>query len=512
MSLLDRLADRVRDRVGAAIDRVAEVADPDLALQTAMELLIEHARHAWPQERHLRWRRGEPLRLLFAGYAGTRNTGGDVRVEEMIRQFRHVLGPDNLDLSILTFNPALTRGYFRSVKQIEAPVVFPKFLHGAVRDQHGVIACEGSMFKSKFASALSVFMTGALGLATATDKLAIAYGGEAGAMSPALERMVERCCQDALVICRNEASREVLGRLGISTHPGTDTAWTFDPHRAEGGVPRDTGAAMLRAAGWDGVRPVLAVAPINPFWWPVKPDLGRTLGKTLLGLHEHEHYRSIYFHHSSDEVARKQDTYIEALAHAVRRFRRQQDVFVVCVGMEQLDRMACEDLAARLGGAPVFVSDQVEMYELVSLVRSCRYLLASRYHAIVTSMPGGVLSAGVTMDERIRNLMADRGQSDLCFEVDDPDLAQKAGRALEALANDPERVQVGIEGSVVRGLEQMGRMGTRLAGYVQDRLPGFQLPDHSSRRGDPWDHLPPLSDELRALVARSRARSATEAA
>ncbi|MCZ7681129.1 MAG: hypothetical protein M5U28_21025 [Sandaracinaceae bacterium] len=47
-----------------------------------------------------------------------------------------------------------------------------------------MIACEGSMFKSKFANALSTMMVGALGLATAEEKIAVGYGGEAGAMDP----------------------------------------------------------------------------------------------------------------------------------------------------------------------------------------------------------------------------------------------------------------------------------------------------------------------------------------
>jgi hypothetical protein len=40
------------------------------------------------------------LKLLFAGYNGNRNTGADVRVEEMIRQVRRVLGDEHLDLSV----------------------------------------------------------------------------------------------------------------------------------------------------------------------------------------------------------------------------------------------------------------------------------------------------------------------------------------------------------------------------------------------------------------------------
>jgi 2-keto-4-pentenoate hydratase len=36
-------------------------------------------------------------------------------------------------------------------------------------------------------------------------------------------------------------------------------------------------------------------------------------------------------------------------------------------------------LSTRLGGVPCFTSDQVEMFEIVSLLRQCRWLVASRY-------------------------------------------------------------------------------------------------------------------------------------
>ena len=46
---------------------------------------------------------GDKLKLLFAGYNGTRNTGSDVRVEEMLRQVRHIFGADRLDLTVFSF-------------------------------------------------------------------------------------------------------------------------------------------------------------------------------------------------------------------------------------------------------------------------------------------------------------------------------------------------------------------------------------------------------------------------
>src|SRR2546429_399834 len=77
--------------------------------------------------------------------------------------------------------------------------------------------------------------------------------------------------------------------------------------------------------------------------------------------------------------------------------------------MERLDAVACRDMAAQIPGTPVFTSDNFDMFQLVSILRACSYMVSSRYHGIVTSMPSLVASAGVTMDERIRNLMRERG-------------------------------------------------------------------------------------------------------
>ena len=132
--------------------------------------------------------RNAKLKLLFAGYNGTRNTGSDVRVEEMLRQVRHVLGEQNIALSVMTQNFDLTRGYFGDARQVFLPDVFPPFLHSEVRKHDGVVACEGSMFKSKFSNALTAMFIGALGIASAQNKLSLGYGAEAGAMDPSLQK------------------------------------------------------------------------------------------------------------------------------------------------------------------------------------------------------------------------------------------------------------------------------------------------------------------------------------
>lgn len=481
--------------------RTTEHLDTDRFLLHAMSGAIQLAASRYAMEDRNDWEPGEPLRVLLAGYNGTRNTGADVRVEEMIRQFRHLFGDEHVDLSLTTLDPELTRGYFRTVKQLHMPKVFPKFLLDAVHDKHMVVACEGSMFKSKFATALSTMMTGALGLANAQQKLAVAYGGEAGAMERALEEFVGRHCEHALVICRNRESQNVLAKLGVPTQFGTDTAWTFEPS------PPEVGQKILRDAGWDGTTPVLALCPINPFWWPVRPSLPRAANHYLSGMHEDTHYGSVYFHAASPESDQKQQRYIEQIAEAVKRFRREHDVFPVMLGSEQLDRRACEALDVALGGGhPVLVSDELDMYDMVSVMRSASMMLSSRYHAIVTTMPAGVPSAGVTMDERIRNLMAERGQPDLAIGVDDEDLSERCYQALRTLWDEPDMVRRGIDTCVTANLERMGQMGMMLVEHVKARYPSFPFRQELGAQGDPWAHLPALSEGLQQLVQRSRAR------
>ena len=466
----------------------------DFVLETWVSGLIEWNKLEWILGAGHAWRPGTKLKLLFAGYNGTRNTGSDVRVEEMIRQVRRILGPQNLDLSVMTQNVDLTRGYFGDAKQVHLPDVFPSFLHSEVRKNDGVVACEGSMFKSKFANALTTMMIGSLGIASAQNKLSVAYGAEAGQMDSLLQKMCRRYCRDSLVITRNIESQEVLGKLGVPTELGTDTAWTFEP------LGPEYGRKALRNAGWDGTTPVLAVCPINPFWWPVQASIAKWVAHSVAGAYAKSYYRTIYFHRSGPAVDASYEKYLSAMAAGVDGFRKSKKVFPVMIGMEMLDRDACERVAVKLGGAPVFSSETFDMYQLVSVLRASDRILSSRYHAIVTSMPAGVPSAGVTMDERIRNLMRERGHEHLLMRVDEPDLAGRIVRALESLDADADEIRDSMPRTVARNLQLMARMGVYLEEQVARRFPEFPI-----RQGVlSWeDYLPPLSPALRQLVEES---------
>jgi polysaccharide pyruvyl transferase WcaK-like protein len=465
--------------------------DVDAVLEAWVAGLVELNKFEWMLGAGEAWRPGEKLKLLFAGYNGTRNTGSDIRVQEITRQLRQILGPQNVDASVMTQNFDLTRGYFGDARQVHLPDVFPPFVHREVRKNHGVVACEGSMFKSKFANAVTTMMVAGLGIASAQNKLSVAYGGEAGAMDPLLQKLCARYVRDTAVITRNPESQDVLGKLGIASELGTDTAWTFEP------LGQEYGRKALRDAGWDGQTPVLAVCPINPFYWPVKPSISKWIARTTTGAYKKSQYRTIYFHNAGKKVDEAFDKYVTAMAAGVDAYRKERNVFAVMVGMEMLDQQACERVAAKLGGAPIFSSAKLDMFQMVSILRQCHRMLSSRFHAIVTSMPALVPSAGVTMDERIGNLMRDRGHAHLLMKVDETDLAEKILVALCALDAEADEIRDACGRIVARNLQVMARMGT----YFEERV-SRQYPEFPLRRGvRGWEeYLPPMSPELRALV------------
>jgi polysaccharide pyruvyl transferase WcaK-like protein len=463
----------------------------DFVLEAWVSANIERSKASWILGNGHRWQPGQKLKLLLAGYNGTRNTGSDVRPEETLRQLRHILGAENVEFAAMSQNFELTNGYFTGATQVHLPDVFPPFLSREIPRHHGVIVVEGSAFKSKFANALTTMIVGSLGIAAAQNKLSVGYGSEAGKMDPSVRRLCARYCKNSLVITRNEESRTVLRELGIPTELGTDTAWTFNP------LPPEFGRKVLSDAGWDGRLPVLIVCPINPFWWPVKPSLVKYAARATTGAYKDSHYRTIYFHKSGADVDAAFERYLTAIARAVDTFRQRRQVFTALVATEALDTRACHRISEKLGSAPVFSSEQYDMYQMVSILRAGHMMASSRFHGIVTSMPALLPSCGITMDERIRNLMHDRGHEDLLMNVDDADLEPKLLIALEKLATEGERIADGIGRTVVKNLRLMARMGV----YFEEEL-RRRYPDFPTRKGQwSWeDYLPPIDEGLKRLI------------
>lgn len=399
--------------------RLLLAEDPEQAMREDMAAAIAARRVEGPVVREP----GETLKLLMVGYAGAGNIGADIRIHETARQLRALFGRDRLTLGLITRGTSTV-----ALDDVEVESwggYFPATMDGVIARYDAVLVCEGSLFKSNFSNILTTMLAGALGMASAQGKPAIAYGVEAGAMDAEMTAFVQEVCRDSLIFCRSAGSLvQVRDTLRLAAEPGADTAWTFEP------APPAAARAILTEAGWNGRDPILALCPINPFWWPVKPDLLRMLSGDV---GSEDHYDLILYHHRSEDSDAKFARYVGALATAAAAHIAETGAFPVVIGMERLDRAACTALAAALPRrAPVFTSADQDARHMVAILRLAALVVSSRFHAVVTAMPGGVATIGVTMDERLHNLMAESGRPERAIPVDDPALAETLSAAMRA--------------------------------------------------------------------------------
>ncbi len=413
------------------------------------------------------WQPGQKLKLLIVGYNGARNTGADARVAAAVKQIRELFGPDRVQISVITLNEELLEGYFdEDVRLLKISSIYPADLYRACCTHHAAVLCEGSTLKSTFANALSLFFCEACGIMAAQKKPCIAFGSEAGHMEGFLEKFVQRTCRNAYFISRTQESQEVLTRLGIEGHVGTDTAWLYDDasRRAEA-------EQLLRDQGWDGKAPLLGIAAINPYCWPVRASARKWIRALLTGNHEGQ-YDKWYFYSDSPQRRNAYQNYIDEIASAAGRFCEAQGFFPVLLGMERMDEGPCRDLSERLDRpCAVFLSGEHPARSMTGILRILSSLITSRYHAAVLSMEGGCPITAVSMDERLDSLMRELSfDRRYLHHTGDEDLGQKLLDSLEDGAAHRAELQPYLIARARQYAAKQEEMGVFLKEYIEDHL------------------------------------------
>ena len=433
-------------------------------------------------------RKKKKLNILLAGYVGAGNIGSDIRTYEMIRQIHHIFIKDTIHISLMVIAKKFVPDFFNDVNIIH-PNYIPTFLNSAIVKQDGIITCEGSLFKSNFSSILSLNMLTALGLASAKKKISIAYGAESGKMDTRIQQFAKKYCHSSLVICRNQASQDQLSKLGMRTTLGSDPAWSFTPSS------HFDADAFLKIAGWGNKKKIISICPINPFWWPVRPDPARA-SKIIDHLDE-QYHGSIFFHNQSEAITQKYQCYLHSLAKAINVLRNEQHYFPIIIGMERIDKPACEQLALLLGNSiPTYISGNMHCDLAVHLLRLSHVVLSSRFHALLLAIPGGAIPLGISIDERITNLLTDLGHPELIFQADDLHLTEKILFQLQQVDSALMRNKARL--FVKKHLKLIGEMGIALADEIRRFHPEMKT-DELPRC---WQsYLPSLSPNLTRVIA-----------
>ncbi len=413
------------------------------------------------------WSHGQPVKLLMVGYNGARNTGADARVAAAVRQIRELFGVDDVRITVLTLNEEVLNGYFDDdVSLLKISSIFLKDLYRACSTHHAAVLCEGSTLKSTFANALSLFFCEAAGIMSRQQKPCITFGSEIGYMDAYLKKFASEMCRDTYFITRSRESQAILDEMGITGHVGTDTAWLYEDEIS----PADA-EKLLREQGWDGEKPLLGAAVINPFCWPVRASLGRWIRGIITGKMQGQ-YDKWYFYSDSPERREAYIKYIEQIAQAIRQFCMENDYFPVLLGMEKMDAGPVGDLRQKLDGAgAVFLSGDCSADIMTGIIRKLSLLVTSRYHAAVLSMATGCPVIAVSMDERLDSLMRENNLDNVFLHhVSDENLQRGVLNSMTEGVLHKSEMKDFLQKRYLSYQEKQRSMGLFLKQYIMDRL------------------------------------------
>ena len=461
-------------------------ADPEATFLQHLRALINSGTSPLAPVSRAEWR---PFRPLLMGYNGAGNVGSDVRVAEMLRQFRKLFEHTGFDPGLVVID-RMTEPFFSSLRLVARDCYTPDFLAREVPRYDAVIACEGSMFTSTFSDTLASGLAGSIAYAHRLGRPGIAYGADGGKMTPALSEFISEVCTENLLLCRNRETHHMLEAVGLRARSGADTAWTFEPTGVDA-------REMLMAAGWDGQSRVIAICPVNPFWWPARVDFEKARAFQEDGRFADLHTRSVFFLSWSDDRAAKYERYLAALAGTIEALRKKGN-FPILVAMDRLDTKSCAALSAALSSPiPQFVGLERGMNATVAILRQASLVISSRFHGTVFAIAGGVPVIGVTMDSRIRALFAEHGLAKWMFECDSPDLPGGLLASSEELLRDADDVQHSYRTILTSQIRAFGRMGIDLVDELMSSHPDFPAPPLARS----WDaHLPPISPRLEKIL------------
>ena len=417
--------------------------------------------------RYEEWSRGRKLKILLVGYNGARNTGADARVVELVRQLDETLADDDVEMTVMTLDEENVRGYFPShVRLWPFTTMFFWSLLRATSQHHVAVLCEGSTLTSTFANALLVFFCEAAGIMRRQGKPCIAYGSEVGHLEGWLARLSRDLCRDTYFMARTETSLQNLQNLGLKGHVGTDTAWPF---RTEAG--EEWARQQLLADGWDGKKPLLGVAVVNPFWWPVCPSLWRWVKAVLTGNRALQ-YDKMYFFSDSTERREKFRQYLSEMAQAVNRYQKEHGAFVVILGMEQLDEEVCR-LSGQLVEGPhvVYHSKNHNVFQMTGLLRQLSLLVTSRYHAAVLSMERAIPLVAISMDERLDGVIRETELADqYLHHVDDAGLGDRITSSLLLADDHREKISETIRKHQTISENKVSEMARFFISWLKDHF------------------------------------------
>lgn len=413
-----------------------------------------------------RRRPGEPIECLLVGYGGANNTGAEARTAEAIRQM--LAADERLRITLTSLDRRQTLRYINEAERLRVAQIHPVFLISILRlvlHSDLVVLIEGSCFKENFSSALLWFFLYAAGLAQRLGKPTVAYGVDAGALSPANRRWARDVAERMdLLMVRTGSARGLLRSMGVFREivVTADTAFTLVPENEA------WAETVLLGQGIDLSRPIVGIAFEEFFWWPVVP---RPLA-ALFGVRE-DRYKSVYYHSWGRDGRARSSAMKEQVARYADWAAKAYGVQIVLIAMERLDIGPCRDLQGMISAHTVLVdADHANAAQVAAILRRLDWLVTCRYHALVLAMGGRVPTIGLAHDERIATIMDELGLLQEAFvSFDDGDVLELLEEKTRWLREHSSSVRRRIESSLPGYLTRMAENGRRFGELLASRFP-----------------------------------------
>lgn len=337
---------------------------------------------------------GGPRRpLVLSGYFGFRNFGDEGILERLIATLR-----DHSALLALSQDPTSTRARF-GIEAVGRGRILSRFCE--LRRSGGLVFGGGGLLKSPGCHPvgvgvvlLDVYLAGMLG------RPVIMYGVGAGPMERAAERMFLAPALGIAqrIVVRDRYTLDCVNRWPESsekTHLGADLLFSNAPESDASARDEWVGQGQNRMAARRRFNLGISLSAPDLHWYNAHHPGGRA------GV-------------------------LDGIARFVRHLASGREISVHLLGFQsgpgdQNDLRLLTLLRSNLGDCPVCWAESdlssSRFVDALGTMKRCDFIIAMRYHAVVLASMAGVPFFALSYDEKVRNLIAELGVENRCFDL-----------------------------------------------------------------------------------------------
>lgn len=397
-------------------------------------------------------------KVLLVGYNGANNTGAEARLLAIIEDIRTILGVESF-ITIPTLNEHNLRRYLKEDSNLRIapiPSIFFSSIRKLVREHDLVLLVEGSTYMDTWTSALLWFFLWATQCAVSMGKPCLAYAVDAGDLSTFNRTLVKHVASKTdLIITRTDSAAERLKSWGVTApiEATTDTAYTFHTNTADENFIKDT---------WpENYSGIAGIAPVDFYLWPV----------VIRPWDKKEYcYKWPYYFSHSPERNRLSDKMANILAAEADRIIKDFGKSVALICMEEVDEPFAGKILKNIENkdrARIFSSRQYNASQMTVLLNNLEFLITSRYHAGVLSLPAKVPQTALGHDRRLKDYYHEMGLDEFFIDYSLAELPSTIKKCVDRLFSNDNQIREKLAGGYENHMAKSARNRELLRAFME---------------------------------------------